>query len=365
METIDRSLHENERERAELLKLRELAVIRHGDSSPAPAPVSTPPPPPPSPPEAENRECQRAEATASEGDDWTVAKLIEKYRTDPSSPYASLQHATRKNYEVKFKNIDTAYGAKRLVDLQRPEIERIYDLWAAGGRISSAHDNITMLRMLLFFGSEKLKDPECARLSFMLHRMKFATPERKEREILTSEHVTNIIRKARAMGFQSIALAQAIQFECKLSQKDVIGEWMPESEPGDSETKHEGNKWLLGLVWQRLSTDYTLLHRTTRGITVELKLKEAPLVMKHFADQYQYQLPRSGPMIISEVTGRPWTAVDFRRKWREIANAAGVPKSIRNMDSRKERDPPKPRGAVQQDMDIEPDREAERSSILH
>jgi hypothetical protein len=35
------------------------------------------------------------------------------------------------------------------------------------------------------------------------------------------------------MGWHSIALAQAIQFDCALRQKDVIGEWVPESEPGE------------------------------------------------------------------------------------------------------------------------------------
>ena len=39
-----------------------------------------------------------------------------------------------------------------------------------------------------------------------------------------------IVEKAHEMRRDSIALAQAIQFETGLSQKDVIGEWVPESE---------------------------------------------------------------------------------------------------------------------------------------
>jgi len=35
-----------------------------------------------------------------------------------------------------------------------------------------------------------------------------------------------------------------------------------------------------------------------------------------------------------ESAGKPWDAAGFRRVWREIADAAGVPRSIKNMDSR-------------------------------
>ena len=42
----------------------------------------------------------------------------------------------------------------------------------------------------------------------------------------------------------------------------------------------------------------------------------------------------TGPIIISEASGRPWHAVEFRRNWRLAAINAGIPKSVRNMDSR-------------------------------
>jgi hypothetical protein len=43
---------------------------------------------------------------------------------------------------------------------------------------------------------------------------------------------------------------------------------------------------------------------------------------------------RRGPIVISELTGRPWKQNNFRDHWRRIATAAGVPKGVWNMDSR-------------------------------
>ena len=43
---------------------------------------------------------------------------------------------------------------------------------------------------------------------------------------------------------------------------------------------------------------------------------------------------RVGPMIVSETTGLPYRQGNFGVTWREIADAAGVPKDVWNMDSR-------------------------------
>lgn len=49
------------------------------------------------------------------------------------------------------------------------------------------------------------------------------------------------------MGFTSIALVQAIQFECELKQKEAIGEWVRNKEPGVSDVTDGKRKWLYGL----------------------------------------------------------------------------------------------------------------------
>jgi hypothetical protein len=65
----------------------------------------------------------------------------------------------------------------------------------------------------------------------------------------------------------------------------------------------------------------------------------------------------SGPIIINEITGAPWSAAEFRRKWRIVATAAGVPKEIRSMDSRA--------GGISEAFEAGVDRDQIRQSATH
>ena len=47
--------------------------------------------------------------------------------------------------------------------------------------------------------------------------------------------------------------------------------------------------------------------------------------------------PASGPVVICEWSGIPWTSHEFRRWWRKVADACGIPKTVYNMDSRERR----------------------------
>jgi hypothetical protein len=47
-----------------------------------------------------------------------------------------------------------------------------------------------------------------------------------------------------------------------------------------------------------------------------------------------YAAPPSGPLIVDPQTGLPFEAWKYRRIWRELATAAGVPKEVWNMDTR-------------------------------
>jgi hypothetical protein len=46
-----------------------------------------------------------------------------------------------------------------------------------------------------------------------------------------------------------------------------------------------------------------------------------------------YPLPQSGPVIVNECTGHPYVPDHFRLEWRATANAAGLPKTVKNMHS--------------------------------
>jgi len=141
--------------------------------------------------------------------------------------------------------------------------------------------------------------------------------------------------KAHEMGHHSIALAQAFQFECTLRQKDVIGEWVPLNELGTTEVIDQRYeiKWLRGIRWSEIDEDLILVHETSKKnkeITVNLRL--APMVMEELA--LLGERPTIGPLIVEERTGLPWRNHFFRRKWRDVARACGLPDTVKNMDSR-------------------------------
>jgi hypothetical protein len=150
---------------------------------------------------------------------------------------------------------------------------------------------------------------------------------------LTAAQAIAIRAKAHEMGRPSIALAQAFQFELMLRQKDVIGEWVPLAEPGISAVQADGLKWLRGIRWEEIDSNMILTHVTSkRQKEIIVSLINAPMVIAKLKDKISHLF--QGPVIVSEFDRLPWTAPEFRRWWRLVANACGVPKAVRNMDSR-------------------------------
>jgi hypothetical protein len=115
----------------------------------------------------------------------------------------------------------------------------------------------------------------------------------------------------------------------------VIGEWVPKGEPGQSDVFTENDKWVRGLRWSQI--DAKLILRLVSGERPEIDLRQFPMVMEEIA-RFQ-PLPPSGPILVCEASGLPWAAYEFRRQWRKVADAADIPRSIKNMDSRASRSP--------------------------
>jgi hypothetical protein len=263
--------------------------------------------------------------------DGTVRTLIQCYRTDQDSNYRKLRFGTRRHYDSLLRRIDTDLGETIIGDIDARQMLRTHEAWTASG-IPMAHALIGMLRTLLSFGATLLKSKECRALKVDLHDMKFKMgAPRSER--LTAEQAMAICAEARDRKLYSLALAQAIQFECMLRQRDVIGEWVPIKEPGLSDVFHEGDKWLRGIQWSEIDANLILRHITSkRQKLVEHDLSVAGMVMEEFARIGT--LPTTGPVIVCEITGRPWRGHHFRETWRKIARAVGIPDSVRSMDSR-------------------------------
>lgn len=273
--------------------------------------------------------------------DGSMRSLIACYQTDADSPYRNVRFKSRQHYDYMCKRIEGDI-TEPLSELKARSFLRLHEQWSAGGKLTWGHACIGMVRILVNFGATFLEDKECERLSGVLHRMKFKQGKPRD-ERITSDQVIAVRSMAHERGKPSIALAQAFQFECMLRQKDVIGEWVPMSEPGPLSTVFSASmKWIRGLKWEEIDDNLILRHETSkREKMLEVPLSKAGMVLEEFERQYpnfktlgRAALPASGPIHVNEVSQVPWVDDEFRRQWRITATAAGVPKGVRNMDSR-------------------------------
>jgi hypothetical protein len=255
------------------------------------------------------------------------------------------------------KFIRQTCGDKNVSEFRKKDIELLHSGWVKERRETMGHALIVMFRTLIYFGASDLNDDACERLAVVLHRMRFPMVKTFVQK-LTDEHAIAIREQARKMEIDSIALSQALQFDCNLRQKDCIGEWVPLDEPGESDLQYAGNKWLYGLRWEEIDEFLILRHRPSRDSSgskeIAVDLKQAPMVMEElqrlFGDKRSL-MPPSGPVIVNERDGYPWYAQEYRRYWREVADKAGVPRSVKNRDSRSTSRPDR----AERDDDIEDD----------
>jgi len=275
----------------------------------------------------------------------TIANLACAYKADKQSGYNKVRYRTRENYGHMIKRIEHDHGDQLVQDIQLETQERWHEEWTKTG-FTSALGLTGMLRTLFRYGSKVLQDSECVRLVGITPGMPMPRPKTRETKI-TRGQVIAVCAKANELGQHALALAQALQFELALGQRDVIGEWVPQSEPGNSDILRgedkwrDKGKWLRGLRWSSVDENMILRHVTSKeNKPIEVDLKLAPMVLEELAlmfghaDISREHLPPSGPIVIDEYTGLPYTVVRFRRKWRKIATAAGIPEHVCNMDSR-------------------------------
>ncbi len=324
----DKELQDIARQWLDVFGFRALVAERHNDTSP-------PPPPPGVDPGAISQNAAvENKGTGPFSRNGTLNDLIDSYRTHEDSQYRKVRFHTRKFYDHHCKRIIKDHGDVRLADIKGSDFLDWHKQWGGDGS-SIARSLMTMLRALFGFGAIKFGDSECERLAVIISKFEFKV-RRADRDPLTAEHARAICEKAHEMGRPSIALAQALQFELGLRQKEVIGEWVPITEPGDSTVVNGDLKWMRGLRWEEIDNDFVLRHAAsaTRSIqeVIVRDLKLAPMVRKEI-ERLEVR-PQSGPVVLSDYTRMPWSAHEFRRVWRMIATAAGVPKNVRNMDSR-------------------------------
>jgi len=268
---------------------------------------------------------------------YTLKDIIALYRTDADSPFQRLGYQARVKQDRMLERINEKYGHLQLRGVKSKTLLAWYKDWSSGGRIAAGHALIGRLRTLFRFGFTILDDEECLRLLDFLSESRFRTQGPRLVQ-LTADHVNAIRSEAREhFGWYSIALAQALQFELRLGQKDVIGEWVPIGEPGESGFISQGKKWVRGLCWSHIDRNLVLRHTTgSAGKPIEADLRTAPMILDELGGEdeiIRMVNEKDGPIVVNDITGMPWSTAEYRRKWRMVARKAGVPDVVKNRDS--------------------------------
>jgi hypothetical protein len=107
-------------------------------------------------------------------------------------------------------------------------------------------------------------------------------------------------------------------------------------------------KWVRGLEWSAIDADLQLTYKTLRGDVLNTDVQAAPMILEEIGRLFpdaivndrldRSTLPAEGPIVISEFTGYPWKGVELRRRWRFVADDAGLPRSVRSGDRSQSRE---------------------------
>jgi len=218
----------------------------------------------------------------------TVSRLVEAFKNDPRSGYSRLKLGVRKHQDWLYAKIELEVGGLQLDEITIDEVMRWYARWSANGkRIASGYAFIDRIRALVRFGARTAEDRDCIRLSGALSASEFPTRGGRKPRRITAAQADAIRALAHKKKLSSIALAQAFQFDLKLFYGQVIGEWLPLTEPGTPVLKSRtivwrfgaprtrNEKWLRGLEWSQIDDNY-ILRRTVDGEVVKIDLKRHP-----------------------------------------------------------------------------------------
>ncbi len=271
----------------------------------------------------------------------TVNDLIRAYRTREESAYRGVKWNTRRTYDKVLDTMERAFGGTALYAIKLVNIKRWYDAtrYPEGrgpgqpDRARTAQGLVAMLRRITRFGAA-IEMRDCARIATILETTKWqGAPKRSA--TLELHHVEAFCAAAHEMGRPSLALGTALQWETMLRQRDVIGEWEPfdtarTPPPGPT---INGRVWANGLTWSNISDAWILTKRTTKtGSVVSFDIMLLPMAMAEL--QHVAPEDRVGPIIVDEVARRPYAENRYQQEWRKVADRAGIPRGVFNMDAR-------------------------------
>jgi hypothetical protein len=283
--------------------------------------------------------------------DGTVLSACRVYQEHPKSNFHKVKRNTRKSYTDSLKIIEATVGKRLIRNVTVLDVQYWYDQWRkpiepqGKERIDRAHDAVCMFRTVSRFMAA-LRKPECKQLAEEMSLVKFERGGAREQE-MTYEHAISFVRTALGLGCngvipedraRSMAIGVATQFETLLRQKDVIGEWGPTTAqrkiPVGQATVTAGDQ-----IWAGYFTWENIPGWRWRIKTSKSKYR-APAVFDLSIYPMLFPLLDSVPFeqrqgaIVKGDSGLPIRERSYRKWFRQIARAAGIPDDVWSMDSR-------------------------------
>jgi hypothetical protein len=274
--------------------------------------------------------------------DGTFRSLLELYQTDPESPFrASLKRGTVEVYAVYIAKLIQHIGELRIDRADGRDVRRWFAQWRLVegkpelDQLPAAHMTLSVLKAALSFGVI-CRSPGCTAFKEILGELKFdGVPSRSFAP--TAEQIVAARAAAHKHGAPGRALTYAIQFETTLRQWDIIGQWLPLSDPRPSAIIDHGEKWV-GLTWAAIDGNLILAKirptktEDTSEVEVSFDLAVCPMIVQELALIPEDQ--RAGPLIMNFNTGVPYRNDAFNKGWKRDFKVAGLPAGMWNRDLR-------------------------------
>lgn len=269
--------------------------------------------------------------------DGTIGSLCDAFERHPQSPIHEVKTSTAESYVDSLKVLRATVAARAVRAVAPIDVKGWYAKWRAPKRIEApgqpprfgpervkrAHDAVATLRMILRFG-KALGHAECGDLAEGLSMIQFERSARRE-SAMTVEHARAFIAQALKRGDDRglyMAIGVACQFETILRQIDVIGEWRIEN----------GREvWSGSFTWENLPGGWLRLRTSKTGAWLAHDLTRLELLWP-----LMQQVPQSARVgaVVKGEGGLPIRTRSYRKWFREIADLAGVPRGVWNMDAR-------------------------------
>jgi len=279
--------------------------------------------------------------------DFTFGQIIRKYLNDDDSSFRSLRPGSRHPYEFYAKKLEFELGDIRVDEVSGIDLKRWHERWSDGGKLAASKMTRAVLDAAIAYTimSSKAGTPEFRAASELREILKTASrklPNPKRREsVVTADQVIALRQSAHADGRPSSALVYALVFETTLRLWDVIGQWWPMDAPLISDvvmaphtSMREAKKWF-GIRWEDIDADLVLRYMPSKtsaktGVSVTFPLSRAPMVVEELA----HWPVRSGPVVVCEGTGMPYSSNYFSEFWRRDREAVGLPSTVWARDLR-------------------------------